>query len=308
MIEQKTWLIWRALHRQPTELGQRLDDMRDDEDEHPTKFKCRYLWLGLGAVIIGLIILRWVASVDWLTITLSNGLILIFGSIIILILASGTLNGARWAFQVATIVYRDIHEGRYDLMSLSPLGVLGALWLMTHQHNRMNRVVAFFQTVGLALFLALILIGVIFIYTLLQGPPTLFLSQPILGGVLIVAWAILVFYLDYVQAIVVGHLTAIYLASVATSLQIAEVGSVVLLLGVQIGTYMFASLVALLSAILATFLFQNTRDASLVLVAIAFVSTSYLFREVVIRVLWRTILVQFAVTNVEFAKFRQALP
>lgn len=309
MIAQRTWLIWRALHTPPPKLGKQLQAMRYTDDTPAPRFEVQRRHIaGVGLAIgIGLLLIGWIGSVDWLAIAVSGGLIVLIGVILLLVLASGTLHGVRWAFQIATVVYHDIHAGRYELMSLSPLGVLGALWMMTHQPNRINRVVAFFETVGLALFLAMTLVGLVFIVTLVQGPPTVFLSQPILGNVLAIGLVILFFYLDYVQAVVIGHLSGMYLAAVASSLTMAQGLAMVTVIAIQVATYLMAGLVAFLGAILATFLFERTGDATLLLISLAFGGTAYAFREVAIRVLWRTILTHFAVTNVEFADFQKAV-
>lgn len=311
MLEQTTWLIWRALHSQPPDLSQHLSSVVDDASEQPSSQLQlrRYHVVALALVILtGLMLLRWISSINWMTTLLSSGLVVALGGVVFLILASGTINGARWAFQIAQVIYHDIHDGRYELLSLSPLGVLGALWVITRQQSRMNRVVEFFQTVGFALFLATILVGLVFIYTLMQGPPTLFLSQPILGSVLTIGLVILIFYLDTVQAVVIGHLSGIYLASIASSLMIAEISAMGVLIAIQVVTYVMAGLVAFLGAILSTYLFREARDAGMLLTVIMFVGTVYMFRELAIRVLWRTILTRFAVTNVEFAEFRQRVP
>lgn len=311
MIPQTTWLIWRGLHTPPTQLGQQLQTMRDTDDtpifRYQFQLQRRHItWIGI-AIVLGLLLIGWIGSVDWLAIAVSSSLIMLIGIIIFLVLASGTIQGARWAFQVATVVYLDIHDGRYELMSLSPLGVLGALWMITRQHNHLNRVVAFFQTVGLALFLAMTLVGMVFILILLQGPPMIFLSQPILGSVLAIGLVIFFFYLDYVQAVVIGHLSGIYLAGVTSSLMMAELLAMATVIAIQVATYILSGLVAFLGAILATFIFEHTSDATLLLISLAFGLTAYGFREVAIRVLWRTILTRFAVTNVEFAEFQKAV-
>ena len=311
MIPQTTWLIWRALHTPPTKLGQQLQVMRDTDDtpifRYQFELQRRHMaWIGL-AVMLGLLLVGWIGSVEWLAIAVSSSLIIVIGLIIFLVLSSGTLQGMRWAFQVATVVYLDMHAGRYELMSLSPLGVLGALWVMTRQHNQFNRVVAFFQTIGLALFLALTLVGMVFILILIQGPPMIFLSQSILGSVLAVGLVILFFYLDYVQAVVIGHLSGIYLAAMTSSLMRAEFLAMATVVAVQVATYVMAGMVAFLSAITAQFVFEHTSDATLLLISLAFGLTAYGFREVAIRVLWRTILTRFAVTNVEFTEFQKAV-
>lgn len=309
MIEQVTWLIWRALHTPPADLDQLRDLVPRNDIPITRRFtlKPKIIALALLILTVGLICVVWMVSIDWLMVTLTSALVIALAGIIGLMLASGTINGVRWAFRVAMLVYRDIHEGRFELMSLSPLGTLGAIWAMTHQRTRINHVVAFFQTVSLALFLAMVMVGLAFIFTLLQGPPTIFLSQPILGSVLTIGYVILLFYLDYVQAVVVGHLSGIFIASIAPSLTIAQVATTLTVIAIQVATYLMAGMVAILGAIAATFLFSRTGDASLLLIALAFVSTAYVFREVAIRALWRAILMKFAVTTVEFTDFHQAI-
>lgn len=310
MLEQTTWLIWRALHSQQPDLSQQLSSVDDVSEQSSNRFQLKryHVLATVGVILVGVVILRWIASVDWLTTLLSSGLVVGLGGIVFLILMSGTINGARWAFQIAQVIYHDIHGGRYELLSLSPLGVLGALWMITRQQSRINHVIEFFQTVSFALFLAMLLVGLIFIYTLMQGPPTLFLSQPILGSVLTIGLVILIFYLDYVQAVVIGHLSGIYLASISRSLITAEISAMAVLIAIQIATYAMALLVAFLGAILSTYLFREARDAEILLTVIMFVGTVYTFREIAIRLLWRTILTRFSVTNVEFAEFRQRSP
>lgn len=310
MIEQTTWLIWGALHAHHTKLSQRLKSFNDASELPPTEFRFQqyHIVIALVISIVSLIFLRLILTVDWLTILVSSGFVMTLGAIVGLILMSGTLNGSRWAFQVANVIYQDIHEGRYDLLSLSPLGVLGALWMITRRQSRMNHVVAFFQSVGFALFLAMVIVGLLFIHTLLQGPPTLFLSQPILGSVFTIGLVILIFYLDFVQAIVIGYLSGIYFASIASSLVLAQSMAMVVTISIQLATYMMASLVTFLGAIASTYVFRETSDATLLLITLAFVATAYMFREVAIRVLWRTILTRFAVTNGEFSEFRQQIP
>jgi hypothetical protein len=310
MLEQTTWIIWGALHAHQSEFSQRLGEIHDASEQPVTQFQYqrRHGFAFVLVSIIVLIVLRLILTVDWLTILISNSFILILGIIPVLILMSGTLNGTRWAYQVANVIYHDLHEERYDLLSLSPLGVLGALWMITRRQSRMNYVVAFFQTVGFALFLATILVGLLFIYTLLQGPPTLFLSQPILGSVLTIGLVILIFYLDFVQAIIIGYLSGIYFASIASSIALAQSSAIFITASIQIATYIMAGLVAFLGAIISTYLFRQTNDATLLLISLVFVGTAYVFREVAIRVLWRTILIRFSVTHVELSEFHQQIP
>jgi|GEM_PF-2694173 len=312
MIEHTTWFIWRALHAQHTELSQRLGLINDMSNQTPKRFEYQFqpyhARIMLIVAIVGLILLRLMLTVDWLTILISSGFVVTLGAIVVLILMSGSLNGARWAYQVAHVIYHDLHEGRYDLLSLSPLGVLGALWMITRRQSRMNYVVAFFQTVGFALFLAMVVVGLLFIHTLLQGPPTLFLSQPILGSIFTIGLVILIFYLDFVQAIIIGYLCGIYFASIASSMTLAQSSAMAVTMSIQLATYIMAGLVAFLGAIASTFVFRETSDATLLLIALAFVATAYMFREVAIRFLWRTILIRFAVTHSEFSEFRQQIP
>jgi len=310
MIEQTTWLIWGALHAQHNELSQRLDSINDAPQQIITRFQFqrRHAQIALVIAIVALIFLRLILTVDWLTILVSSSFIVTLGAIIVLVLLSGTLNGARWAYQVAQVIYHDLHEGRYDLLSLSPLGVLGALWMITRRQSRMNYVVAFFQTVGFALFLAMLIVGIIFIHTLLQGPPTLFLSQPILGSVFTIGMIILIFFLDFVQAIVIGYLSGIYFASIASSLPLAQSSAMAITVAIQMATYIMAGLVGFLGAIASTYLFRETSNAAVIAIPLSFIGTAYIFREVAIRVLWRTILIRFSVTHIEFSEFRQQIP
>ena len=304
----KTWLLWQALKTPP---NQALPMMSQASPTSPSRrFQLRrfHILAIVLFLIFGCIGLQSIGSVDGLTILLSSGLVIALGLIGFLILASGTLNGARWAFQVATIMYHDIHDGRYELLSLSPLGVLGALWTISHRQSKVNKIIAFFQTIGFALFLAMLFVGLIFIYTLLQGPPTIFLSQPILGVVLGFGLVTFAFYLDYVQAIVLGHLNGIYFASIADTVIVAEVSAIAVLLAIQIGTYVIGGMVAFLGAVLSTSLFQQTTDAIGLLISLAFIGTAYLFRELAIRLLWRMILTRFAVTHVESSEFHQQIP
>ncbi len=307
MIEQTTWLIWGALHAQYTDLAQRLDSITDESDQSQTRFRFQrhHAQVGLVIAILVFIFLRLILTVDWLTTLVSSSFIVTLGLIGVLILMSGSLNGVRWAYQVSQVIYHDLHEGRYDLLSLSPLGVLGALWMITRRQSRMNYVVAFFQTVGLALFLAMLTIGIIFIHTFLQGPPTLFLSQPILGSVFTIALVILIFFLDFVQAIVIGFLSGIYFASIARSLTLAQSTAMSITFAIQLATYLMAGLVAFLGAIASTYLFRETSNAAVIAIPLSFVATAYIFRELVIRMLWRSILIRFSVTHIEFSEFRQ---
>ena len=310
MMEQITWLIWGALHTHHTEFNEHLDSIHDEPEQPAAHFQLKrhHIYALLLISILALIFLRLILTVDWLTIFVSSGFVVSLGTIGLLILLSGSLNGARWAYQVSNVIYHDLHEGRYDLMSLSPLGVLGSLWMITRRQSRMNYVVAFFQTVGLALFLAMILIGLVFIHTILQGPPTLFLSQPILGSVFTIGLVILIFYLDFVQAIVIAYLSGIYFASIATSMILAQTSAMFVTLSIQVGTYLMAGLVAFLGAIASTYIFRENSNATSLAIALAFIGTAYLFRELAIRVLWRTILIRFSVTHSEYSEFRKQVP
>lgn len=310
MIEQTTWLIWGALHAQHTDIAQHVDSVANELDQPVVRFQFQrhHAQIALVIAIVVLIFLRLILTVDWLTTLVSSSFVVTLGLIGVLVLMSGSLNGVRWAYQVSQVIYHDLHEGRYDLLSLSPLGVLGALWMITRRQSRMNYVVAFFQTVGLALFLAMLTIGIIFIHTLLQGPPTLFLSQPILGSVFTIALVILIFFLDFVQAIVIGYLSGIYFASIASSLPLAQTTAMSVTFAIQLATYCMAGLVAFLGSIASTYIFRETSNAAVIAIPLSFVATAYIFRELTIRVLWRTILIRFSVTHIEFSEFRQKIP
>lgn len=293
--------LWRALQSPPHHA---VETLPPSSSENTTRRISRKLIFGILSVALGLFIVALIVIPPRdLLVGLSSSLAIGLFSIVGLILLSGTINGAIWTFQVATVMYRDLQEGRYDLLSLSPLGVLGALWMITRQDSRASRVVEFFDYLVIVLFFTMIFTGSMFIYTLVQGPPTIFLSQPLIGSLLTVGFFVLVFYLDYVQAQVIGHLCGIFLASMMDSESNAEVASVTVLVLIQFGAYLIAGLIAFLGAIISQFIFRDGSDASLLLIAVLFVGAIYAFREVTIRILWRSILMQFAVTHSEYREF-----
>lgn len=209
-----TWQLWDALWHPPRRhpLFHRLRDV--PRATHSTR---AWLVLGLAGLLFGGILLMSIALGGLTLVVIAGGLAL-----------SSTLIGTRWVQAISGAIAQMHADGRYDLLAISPLAGLGAMWGVAqgyvHRYDdiqRIGRVTRWLALFGLGLLVPAVLadwlIGA-------SGQLTVALL-PIIGGSVLIG-------LDYrqtlVTAVLVGLLIPTWRMSATTTRLFASLAFVAL--------------------------------------------------------------------------------
>lgn len=302
-MQALTWILWRSLQAPPPDfIARQSQSLPEQAPLNLNLPRIRYVLIALGIIALILILLS-TSTAEGL-----HGLVTVLGIFLLsaglLILLGGTINGAYWAYHSAKVMVTELESGRYELMSLSPLGMLGALWLISKRYDQTSRLITFFDYIRIGLLIVVVFTGVLFFYALFQGPPIVFLSQPILGNLLLIGAIVLLLYLDYIQAVIIGHLSGIFFAAQSPSSSIAQLSGISVAVGAQFMSYFMAGIAIFLVSIVAEAIFAYSRDALVVAIIVTLLVFVFLAREFTIRILWQAILKQYAVSNIEHQRFQ----
>jgi hypothetical protein len=167
----------------------------------------------LALLVLGLLFILFVYPAA-LPMTLAVGFVL-------LVLFAGTVSGWVAASRIAGAIFREQEKGRYELLLLSPPGVLGVHWAIVTRYLRDDTLLRWLRWLpsGFYIFIAFPLFGLL-IAILLTSVLWLFSDNPQPGfftlfqvgmGLLIVG----MLYTDYVQSVVMGILIGILLPTLA---------------------------------------------------------------------------------------------
>lgn len=140
---------------------------------------------------------------------------------ILLVAFAGTVSGWLAAARIARVIFREQDKGRYDLLALTPPGVLGVHWAIVTRSLRDDPVLRWLRWLpsGFYLMVGFLVAGVLFG---LMASAILWIwgemSRPGLVAVLNAALALtalIALYSDYIQSVVMGVVTGILLPTFA---------------------------------------------------------------------------------------------
>jgi hypothetical protein len=215
---------------------------------------------------------------------------------VLLILFAGTISGWAAALRISRAIFREQEKGRYELLLLTPPGVLGVHWAIVTRYLRDDKLLkwlrwlpsGFYIFAGfplLGLLLAMIATSILWIFTEDRSYGLFALFQAAWGLLLLV-----VLYSDYIQSVVTGILVGILLPTFARNQSENSAYSVAsaFFFSVQFSFYLVYGLVAL--SLFNIFLSAMERGEYLIVWGMTFVLFVVMVsvREVVIRLLWRT--------------------
>lgn len=281
-----SWRLWRAIfHNSLYEfpvLVRSPDGKREPADL--SSYKSR-LAIGGWLLVMAFILLLYPSVLPTLCIFLFMTLVL-FG---------GTLSGWTAATRIAKTIFREQEKARYDLLLLTPPGVLGVHWAIVTRNLRDDRLLrwlrwlpsGFFIFVGFLLFG--LLIGIIttsFLWLLNDSVLGFSALFQVSAGLLVLG----ILYADYLQSVVMGVLIGILLPTYAKTQ--AENSAYALasacFFSVQALYYLIFGFVGLWLTVqvIVPALVQGRQFIAVIVLAIS-LAVMFASREIVVRWLWR---------------------
>jgi hypothetical protein len=227
--------------------------------------------------------------------TVTALLILLFGAPFVFILFNGTIYGALWAVNIAQAICKEREQSTHDLLCISPVGTLGAYWLLgagrLHRNEQLDRVHAIVRGI---LIIALATLGMIVLIILLnispsQSDPRL-AEQGRLHGFLTIAsvtLALCLLYIDHIQSFVTGSIVGMMAPSYTQGRFEIAMWATGVFLSIQAIVYMlFLSVgISLTEVLFKNFLITGVyTELALSLIRVIIF---YAIREVVITFLWK---------------------
>lgn len=281
-----SWRLWRAIfHNSLYEfpvLVRSPDGKREPADL--SSYKSR-MAIGGWLLVMAFILLLYPSVLPTLCIFLFMTLVL-FG---------GTLSGWAAATRIAKTIFREQEKARYDLLLLTPPGVLGVHWAIVTRNLRDDRLLrwlrwlpsGFFIFVGFLLFG--LLIGIIttsFLWLLNDSVLGFSALFQVSAGLLVLG----ILYADYLQSVVMGVLIGILLPTYAKTQ--AENSAYALasacFFSVQALYYLIFGFVGLWLTVqvIVPALVQGRQFIAVIVLAIS-LAVMFASREIVVRWLWR---------------------
>lgn len=281
-----SWRLWRAIfHNSLYEfpvLVRSPDGKREPADL--SSYKSRVA-IGGWLLVMAFILLLYPSVLPTLCIFLFMTLVL-FG---------GTLSGWAAATRIAKTIFREQEKARYDLLLLTPPGVLGVHWAIVTRNLRDDRLLrwlrwlpsGFFIFVGFLLFG--LLIGIIttsFLWLLNDSVLGFSALFQVSAGLLVLG----ILYADYLQSVVMGVLIGILLPTYAKTQ--AENSAYALasacFFSVQALYYLIFGFVGLWLTVqvIVPALVQGRQFIAVIVLAIS-LAVMFASREIVVRWLWR---------------------
>lgn len=286
-----TWKIWKSL-RYPL----RWHPIFRQTHTHYEHSEQNTLFWRMIQTVVGIAILLFVVMFPAPALITGFGLSL--GIPALILVFNGSFLGLKWVTSVSEILAKAYQDKRFDLLALTPRGALGVSWLMCtatiHRHDWLRIA---YRILRWVLLLVLVLLGVIVAGIILSAASTInpFLNDNqlrILIDAIGIAFVVLALWLDHIQSIVIASIMGILLPSyLPNSWQVRELARFLYIL-LQVMTYLFMIGVYFLLEKLIMLVFA-TQIYSGVLHFAATVLLFYLLRELIINLLWRSLLKRF---------------
>lgn len=205
---------------------------------------------------------------------------------LILIVFSGTLYGAIWAVRVSGLIAAEREKRTYELLCLSPIGQLGATWMMGA--GCLHRGKAFQQINSREAWS----VRVILLIPILISAP--FILRQVFSVSLTISFvgimtAFAVFYLDHVQSILFGSLLGMLAAHFAPHKLDQRLWALAGFLGIQIGSYglLIVAGLTILPSLYADFIYREV-GIPLTSLLIFYGLREYILRQLYRRLIERT--------------------
>jgi energy-converting hydrogenase Eha subunit E len=205
-----TWMLWKAL-RYPQ---WKHPIFRQIQAQKPVDKPLAWYW----QLLIALIVLAIAAFAIFFPLPALLSLLgLAVGIPALVLVFNGTVLGLYWVSAIAEAIAREIRNGRFELLSLSPDGAFGASWryavAVIHRHDWLNTVYRLLRGVvigtlvvlGFAAFM--LILGAIFA----ELSPQRESQIRILLDVSIVGLGIIFFWIDHIQSIIIAMLVGMLL-------------------------------------------------------------------------------------------------
>lgn len=281
-----SWRLWRAIFH--NSLYEFPVLVRSPEGQPETTILAWYRSkAGVGALLL-------ISALALLLVPALLPLLLILLFMLLVVLA-GTLSGWTAATRIAKTIFREQEKARYDLLLLTPPGVLGVHWAIVTRNLRDDRLLRWLRWLpsGFFIFIAFLLFGLLigivttsFLWLLndaLLGFSALF---QVSAGLLVIT----ILYTDYLQSVVLGVLVGILLPTYARTQ--AENSAYALasacFFTVQATYYLVFGLSGLwlTAQVILPALVQGRQVIAVIVLAIC-LAVMFASREIAVRWLWR---------------------
>lgn len=299
-----TWQLWNALRypmrRHPIFLFAQQPHLEQHQNS-------RTIWfLGIGAGLL-LFILALISLTATLVTILALGLILPA----LIFLFNGTVLGLNWVANLNGLLFRSYRNQRFDLMSITPYGVLGVYWLIAsgivHRNNRLKQVYRIVNWVVSLVVAMLLLASLMLLFgALTAGNDVMRQTQfNVLRDVISITTLVLALWLDHIQSIVISISVGILTSRLLSQQQLQWLSPILFLI-IQLISYIVIFITYILLRVIIIGLFGTTLLSS-ILIAISTLTILYLWREAIISGLWRLILHYHDTTPEEYQLTMQML-
>jgi hypothetical protein len=227
---------------------------------------------------------------------------LIFPAIVFL----SSVYGLRWAIQIASSIADEREAGMYDLLVITPPGMIGIGRLVMSACLHRNESLEQTEAGGTWIMRGFFTVVVMLIAASIT-PPIIPPDAALFGGVIVVVYLLtmgLAMYIDHLQSIVLAAVVGILVPSYATRRLDASAVAFILYLVIQVVTFMLTLLIgfAIAPKLLEVFQVSNVASAfTLPVVRLVVFAGS---REVIIRYVWKVLVRETDATpsEVEFIR------
>ena len=216
-----------------------------------------------------------------------------------LLLAGASVNtfySVIWAARIGSAIAREHEMDTYELISLMPVGALGAGWALSSAHlhrSSLFRILRLLMHSIAAALIGALLTTIPVIFTLASGSPASFGLFLLLEYGVVVAAA---FYFDHIQSLTLAYLTGMMTASIAQNRINAQLWSVGAFLLLQMFVYLLTLIIGIMGL---QVLFKNDSLIFSAVMPLAWLAIFYAIREGVIRLIWRLMARQFNASSAD---------
>jgi hypothetical protein len=276
-----TWRLWRMLLKPPEDhpLFQRMASLQDSAGESSG------WWVKITVAALFLLWFAWPKVLSMLTTNLVVALPLLLPLIV-------NLRGLAWAVRVGGAIASERERGAYDLLSVMPPGALGASWIISaaclHRHHAFQGLYTVIHSVVAFGALIVAFITLMVVANVDPSRSANFVGEELPRGFFIdAASTIMLFYLDYLQTVVLAVIVGMAVALYAQSRLDARMLSLATFLLIQTAIYVVAigaGFVVLPDLLADLGIHSGLAQLSLLAFRVALLIG---LREMVIIVLWR---------------------